>query len=254
MTRRWAIFALCWLIAAGCAAIPTIKPTGLPPAEGAFSRGDELYQIPRSAERVRQAALNYEAAAGIAKQAGEALWRAARAYGWLAQYGPLDKEQRERDAARGIQLARRAIKAAPQEAESHYYLAVNLGLFSDLRAVMNHLAEMAKEAQRAAEIDPLIDDAGPYRLLGSLYGLAPGPPFSLGDEERGLDYLRKAVKLAPDNPENHVRLAELLVAEGEKAEAKRHLERALFLDDDEADPTETLAWQTQAKKLWEQVK
>jgi tetratricopeptide (TPR) repeat protein len=113
---------------------------------------------------------------------------------------------------------------------------------------------MAAAAQRAAAIDPKIDHAGPYRLLGSLYGQAPDPPISLGDEEKGLDYLRKAVKLAPDEPENHFRLAELLAAMGEKAEAKRHLQQALFLDHDNADPIETLAWQTAAKKLWEKVK
>ncbi|MEW6325757.1 MAG: tetratricopeptide repeat protein, partial [Nitrospirota bacterium] len=154
----------------------------------------------------------------------------------------------------GIALARRAIAAAPGQAEAHYYLAVNLGLFSELRSALNHLPEMAEAAQRAAELDPSIDQAGPYRLLGSLYGLAPEPPVSLGDEELGLDYLEKAVKLAPNNPENHFRLAEVLAAVGEKPEAKRHLEQALFLQNEAADPTETLAWQTEARRLWEKMK
>jgi tetratricopeptide (TPR) repeat protein len=243
-TRRQWLWPLL-VVMTGCAVIPPSASIPLPPADGALARAGELYEIPRSVERVRQAALNYEAAG--------ALWQAARAYGWLAQFGN-DPGKREHDATRGIQLARRAIATDPKQAAGHYYLAVNLGLFSELRRAMNHLAEMAAAAQRAAAIDPKIDHAGPYRLLGSLYGQAPDPPISLGDEEKGLDYLRKAVKLAPDEPENHFRLAELLAAMGEKAEAKRHLQQALFLDHDNADPIETLAWQTAAKKLWEKVK
>ncbi len=254
MTRWGGLMALTCLAMAGCAAIPEPSPISmLPPVEGALVRGDELYQSPRSSNRVQQAALHYEAAAQQPEQTAEASWKAARAYAWLGQHGA-DRSQREAAIARGIQLARRAIDADPQQAPAHYYLAINLGLFSDLRAVMNHLPEMADEAQRAAELDPAIDGAGPYRFLGALYGKAPEPPISLGDEERGLDYLHKAVKLAPNNPENYFRLAELLAAMGEPAEAKRHLQQALFLQDDDADPTETLAWQTQARKLWDKLK
>lgn len=238
----------------GCATVPEPDPLSmLPPVEGALVRGDALYQSPRSSNRVQQAALHYEAAAQQPEQAAEALWKAARAYAWLGQYGA-DASQREGAIARGINLARRAIDADPQQAPAHYYLAVALGLFSDLRAAMNHLPEMAEAAQRAAELDPAIDGGGPYRLLGALYGKAPEPPISLGDEERGLDYLHQAVKLAPNNPENYFRLAELLAAMGDDAEAKRHLQQALFLQDDDADPTETLAWQTQARKLWDKLK
>jgi tetratricopeptide (TPR) repeat protein len=256
MTRRARFRLLVGLVALGCAAVPSMDSATLPPAEGALLRADERYESPRSPERVRLAALNYEAAGRSDQgpdQAAEGLWKAARAYGWLAQVGG-EPVTREADAARGIQLARRALTESPYLAEAHYYLAVNLGLFSELRRAMNHLPEMAEAAEQAAELDPQIDHAGPYRLLGSLYGFAPEPPISLGDAEKGLDYLRKAVQTAPDNPENHFRLAELLAAMGQKADAKHHLEQALFLNETDADPTETLAWQTQAKRLWEKIK
>jgi tetratricopeptide (TPR) repeat protein len=246
---------LLWVIVCSCATPPpAVPPLPLPQAEGAMTFGESFYRSPRTPERVRKAALNYEAAAQRPEQAAEGLWKAARAYVWLTQFAGSKRAQQEQDVARAIALARRAVATAPKQANAHYYLAASLGLFSQLHSAMSQLEEMAREGKRAAELDPRIDHAGPYRLLGSLYGQAPDPPISLGDEEKGLDYLRKAVTTAPDNPENHFRLAELLAAMGQKAEAKHQLEQAFFLNETDADPTETLAWQTQAKRLWEKMK
>jgi hypothetical protein len=258
MIRHVWIGALSWLVIAGCAALPAVAPTppaALPPVEGAVARGDTAFSLPRTPARVREAALNYEAAAQSPATAGEALWKAARAYGWLAQFDESGPVRQEQDAVRGINLARRAIEAAPTDAEAHYYLAVNLGLFSQLHAVLNHLPEMARAAEKAAKLKPRLDGAGPYRLLGSLYGFAPEPPISLGDEERGLDDLKRAVELAPEQPENHVQLAKLLAAMGDKEGARRQLKLALFLEaDTQADTFETTAWQKEARRLWETIK
>jgi tetratricopeptide (TPR) repeat protein len=251
------------LLAVGCASIPAAdRSITLPPAEGALERGDLLYSIPRTPDHVRKAALNYEAAGGSSDHRDErrhyhpiqGLWKAARAYVWLVQFGSEERAQQEKDIARAVDLGRRAVAAAPDQAEGHYYLAAALGLFSKLHSAINHLTEMAREGELAARLDPRIDHAGPYRLLGSLYGFAPEPPISVGDQDKGLEDLHKAVKLAPYEPENQFRLAELLAAMGEKAEAKRHLQTALFLDHSGDDPAETLAWQTEAQKLWEKVK
>jgi tetratricopeptide (TPR) repeat protein len=260
--RSWGLIGLIGLLTIGCASIPAAdRSLALPPAEGALERANALYAIPRTPEHVRQAALYYEAAGRSGRGDDQrhyhpvtGLWMAARAYVWLAQYGSEDRAQQEKDIARAVDLGRRAVAASPNQAEAHYYLAAALGLFSQLHSAINHLTEMAREGELAAAIDPTIDHAGPYRLLGSLYGFAPEPPISIGDQDKGLEFLRQAVKLAQYDSENHFRLAELLAAMGEKAEAKHQLETALFLDHSGDDPTETLAWQTEAQKLWEKVK
>jgi len=251
----WGLIWFIGLLSAGCAAIQAAEhPAALPPAEGGIERGDLLYAIPRTPDRVRKAALAYEGAAQQRDQAYRGFWMAARAYVWLAQYAQEERAQQEKDIASAVDLGRRAVAAVPKRAEGHYYLAAALGLFSQFHSVMNHLPEMAREGMLAAAIDPMIDHAGPDRLLGSLYGFAPEPPISIGDQDKGLGLLRLAVKLAPDEPENHVRLAELLAAMGDRTEAKRQLQTALFLDSSGNDPTETLAWQLDAKKLWEKLK
>lgn len=253
--RSLSVCLVLWFAALGCATPPpAVPPLPLPQADGALTLGESFYRSPRNAERVRQAALEYEGAAQKPDQATEGLWKAARSYVWLTQFGPANRPQQEQDVARAIFLAGRAVSTTPKQAEAHYYLAAALGLYSQLHSAMNHLPEMAREGEKAAELDPRIDHAGPYRLLGSLYGFAPEPPISLGDDEKGLVYLRKAVALAPDDPENHFRLAELLAAMRQKAEAKRELEQSLFLDHTGADPAETLAWQMEAKRLWEKLK
>jgi len=254
--RRSAIcqIGIIGLIAAGCASIPAAeRPANLPPAKGGIERGDLFYAIPRTPDRVRQAALAYEGAAQERDQAYRGDWMAARAYIWLAQYAQEDRAQQEKDIASAVALARRAVAAAPDRAEGHYYLAAALGLFSQAHSAINHLNEMAREGELAAAIDPTIDHAGPYRLLGSLYGFAPEPPISFGDQDKGLELLRQAVKLAPDEPENHFRLAQLLAAMGKRQEAREQVKTALYLDSSGNDPTETLAWQLEAQKLWQTI-
>ncbi|HUJ79950.1 MAG TPA: tetratricopeptide repeat protein [Nitrospiria bacterium] len=243
------------LLAAGCASIPAaVHPAKLPPAEGGIDRGDLFYAIPRTPDHVRQAALSYEGAAQRRDQTYRGAWMAARAYAWLAQYAREDRAQQERDLASAVDLSRRAVAAAPDQVEGHYYLAVSLGLFSQAHSAINHLTEMAREGEIAASINPRVDHAGPYRLLGSLYGFAPEPPISFGDQDKGLELLRQAVKLVPDEPENHLRLAQLLAAMGKREEARNEVQTALFLDSSGNDPTETLAWQLDAKTLWQKIK
>jgi tetratricopeptide (TPR) repeat protein len=249
------LWVLIVMIVVGCASIPAaVQPAKLPPAKGGIERGDLFYAIPRTPDRVRQAALAYEGAAQERDQAYRGDWMAARAYVWLAQYAQEDRAQQEKDIASAIDLARRAVAAAPNRAEGHYYLAAALGLFSQAHSAINHLKEMAKEGEIAAAIDPSIDHAGPYRLLGSFYGFAPEPPISLGDQDKGLKFLREAVTIAPDDPENHFRLAKLLAAMGKREEAREQVKTALFLDSSGNDPTETLAWQRDAQKLWQTIK
>lgn len=251
----WGLIWIIGLLAVGCASIPAAeRPAALPPAEGGIERGDLFYAIPRTPARVRTAALAYEGASKRRDQTFRGLWMAARAYVWLAQYAQEDRAQQEKDIASAVDLGRRAVAAVPKRAEGHYYLAAALGLFSQAHSAINHLTETAREGELAAAIDPTIDHAGPYRLLGSLFGFAPEPPISIGDQDKGLELLRQAVTLAPDDPENHLRLAQLLAAMGKPAEAKRQLQTALFLDNSGNDPTETLAWQTEAQTLWEKIR
>ena len=73
---------------------------------------------------------------------------------------------------------------------------------------------MISDCKKVISISPKYDHGGAYRMLGEMYTQLPqtaGRPDSITrDLDLAEEYLRKAVRLAPDYPENHLALAEAL--------------------------------------------
>jgi len=90
-------------------------------------------------------------------------------------------------------------------------------------AGVRHVAEVESWARRSRELDPDFRGGAATRMLGTLYVLVPATMLAHGDSEEGLSLLEGLVKLHPDVPENHLRLAEALVALGDPAPAAPHL-------------------------------
>ena len=86
------------------------------------------------------------------------------------------------------------------------------------------VAPIKKLAERAAELDEGYFYGAAWRVLGRLYHQAPGFPISVGNKKKALECLEKALKLGPKFYLNHLFLAELYIATGEKAKAKERLQ------------------------------
>lgn len=94
-------------------------------------------------------------------------------------------------------------------------------------AVAGLVAVVERFARRSLELDPKFRDGAATRMLGTLYVLAPGPLLEEGDSEDGLALLEGLAAARPQIPENHLRLAEALLALGERGQALMPLCRAL---------------------------
>jgi hypothetical protein len=71
---------------------------------------------------------------------------------------------------------------------------------------------MVRLLESAAARDPLLEEAGPNRVLALVLLRAPGWPTGPGDADRGLEQARRAVDLRPDFPPNQNCLGEALAA------------------------------------------
>jgi hypothetical protein len=102
---------------------------------------------------------------------------------------------------------------------------MNLGQLArtELLGALTLVREMEPEFQKAGELDPLLDHAGPKRNLGLLYRDAPGWPVSIGNPSKAQSLLKQAVKLAPDFPENYLHLIESYLKWNEPDDAKKEL-------------------------------
>ena len=111
----------------------------------------------------------------------------------------------------GIVASRQAIAHDSNSAPAHYYLAIELGQLADTKrnlAAYKMVREMEHEFKTADDLDEYFDYAGPARCLGLLYRDAPGWPMSIGSRHKAREWLERAVKLAPDYPENRLNLVE----------------------------------------------
>jgi len=257
------------LLLAGCASAPAAPagllevidlpgtlPTADPDTARAFlAEGDRAWEqraTPGSAGRARTA---YWRAAAADGSLYDAYWKAALACERIGLEAT-DKAARVDAFERGAGIAALGIALDPDRAEAHYHYANNLGLLARERQSigLDSLEKIVPHLQRAAELDPDLDDAGPMRTLALVYLRAPGWPTSVGDEEAGLEAARQAVARAPEHAGNELALAEALLANGERDEARQALERgiALALRDD-APAFDRDAWMEQARDLREKL-
>jgi len=139
--------------------------------------------------------------------------------------------RREKLASEGIRWAELALLQGTDNAAVHYYLALNLGLAvrSHAALAMKNLKRLESTLKKACQQDCSIDYAGPMRLLGMLYLLAPPWPKGIGDIDKALELLERAVHDYPQHPLNHVFYARALW-EAEEDDAREqiteHLQRA----------------------------
>jgi tetratricopeptide (TPR) repeat protein len=127
------------------------------------------------------------------------------------------QEKREKLAAEGVRFAETALAQGGNGAV-HYYLAANLGLAvrEHITLAVENLGRLESEMKQALALSPDIDDGGPLRLLGALYLKAPAWPNGIGDIDKALELLEKAVKEHPGHPLNHLFYAQALWEEGEE--------------------------------------
>ena len=83
--------------------------------------------------------------------------------------------------------------------------------------------EVERYARRSRELDPNFRDGAATLLLGTLYVIAPATLLKHGDSETGLELLEEVTAAHPDEPENHLRLAEAYVTLHDPEPAGPHL-------------------------------
>ena len=130
-----------------------------------------------------------------------------------------NQENREKLAAEGVGFAEAAlVEGGNGDGAVHYYLAANLGLAvrEHITLAMESLDRLESEMKQAVALSPDIDDGGPLRLLGALYLKAPAWPNGIGDNDKALELLEKAVKEHPGHPLNHLFYAQALWEEGDE--------------------------------------
>lgn len=157
---------------------------------------------------------------------------------------------RSKDSAtRGMEYANRCIASAPDTAACYYWRAVNTGLYHRVRIVgyQRGVKQMIADCKKVIELDEFYDYAGAYRILGGLYTQLPQTGGTAESVVRDLNlaekYLRRAVKIAPEYPENYIALTGTLVEEEKFPEAIVSLSKAQELTPEWKNDSSYRIWQ-----------
>ena len=159
------------------------------------------------------------------KWAFETQWRLSRAC-FLMTERLSARFQIRSYASRGVEYARQARGRKAGRVEPHYFLALNLAKVAETTYDVRLVKSMVKPARRAAAINAKYDDAGPLRFLGKVYLSAPAWPVSVGNPDKAIEMLERAVRLAPV-PLNRIFLGQAYYHDEEYELAEQQLRTAL---------------------------
>ncbi len=208
---------------------------------------DSHYGPPRTVTRVSQSLTICLGSLGPST-VDDVLWRASRSCAWLAQYA--HEDHRTAYAQKGVATGREAVRENPDGVEGAYFLALNLGILSQLYSSPGHVDEMHLLLKRCIELDESFDYAAPHRFLGMLYESTEGQPgVHIGTLDDALRHLRRACDLAPNYPRNHLLLAQALIEDDQIEAAREHLREVMRLPPPPGEESAAVAWRQQAETL-----
>jgi len=115
---------------------------------------------------------------------------------------------------------------AANRVEFPYYRAMGMAmkLQAQKKGALDKLPKVVELAQKAISLDEKYDYAGPLRFLGALYVQAPEMG-SIGDKDKGITILEKAVAHFPEYPINQFFLGEAYFKDEQYDKAKAMLKK-----------------------------
>jgi uncharacterized membrane protein len=165
-------------------------------------------------------------AARLAKDARdfESAWKLAKARYWLGTHGPEPARKGYLEA--GIAAGRAAIALSPNKPEGHFWVAANMGALAEsfgLRQGIKYRGDIRDEIETVLKIDPAFQQGSADRALGRWYYKVPG--LFGGSKSQSEAHLRKALTYNPQSSATLYFLAETLIDEGKKSEAREVLQK-----------------------------
>ncbi|HYE74615.1 MAG TPA: TRAP transporter TatT component family protein [Blastocatellia bacterium] len=210
---------------------------------------DRLFAHGEDPGRDRQSLETIERALAADGNNYQLLWRAARSYFFVGDTAS-NKSEKVGYFDKGIAIAQRAIAQQPNAVEGHFWLAVNYGGQSELKGIITAVQTVKKiraEMEAVLRINAAYEDASAYLALGEIDRQLPR--LLGGNSKRGLSYFEQGVRLAPNNLDLKLSLAEAYLEDGRKDEGRRLLQEIVQAPVNPARAKEIRHIQDKARKL-----
>jgi hypothetical protein len=217
-------------------------------APAAAQSADDLYADRLNLKSARQAADLWAAELKQSPKSFEAAWKLARACYWLGGHGP-EKDQK-RALEQGISAGRQAAAIEPKRPEGHFWIAANMGALAEASGRMTGLrlrGTIKSELETVLKLDPGFMQGSADRALGRWYFKVPG--MFGGSNKRAEQHLRASLKYAPNSTVSLFFLAEVLLDENRRDEARALLRQVIDAPSDPEWGPEDQTYKEKAKAL-----
>jgi len=151
-------------------------------------------------------------------------WKLAKARYWLGTHA--EEKSRKPYLEAGIAAGRAAIAAASDKPEGHFWVAANMGALAEsfgLRQGLKYRGDIKSELETVLKIDPAFQQGSADRALGRWYYKVPS--LFGGSNKQSEAHLRKALTYNPSSSATLYFLAETLIDEGKKDDARTVLQQ-----------------------------
>lgn len=158
----------------------------------------------------------------------EILWRAARFRWWVAD-GTTDEKLKKQIAKEGWNFAKRAVEAKGTGAEGKYYVALNIGAYSQAVGILKALGEglegqFVDNLEASLKLNEAFERYGGHTAKGRYHWELPWPKRDLGKSKVEL---QKSIDKHPEHLRNYYYLAATLLKDGDAKGAKATVDKAL---------------------------
>lgn len=187
---------------------------------------DGLYRDRENLTSARRAADMWAAELARNPRDFAAAWKLARAEYWLGGHAP--ESERRRLLEDGVAAGQKAALLEPKRPEGHFWAAANMGALAESFGRVQGLKyrkPIRDELEIVRRLDPAFQQGSADRALGRWYFKVPG--LFGGSHERAKEHLRASLTYNPNNTASHFFLAEILLDEGHKAEARAELQKVI---------------------------
>jgi len=200
------------------------QSTGAADLAAKMSQADALWQERLDLEKTKASIALYKEILAEEPTNVAAMWKITRAYHWLGTKIK-EKDQQVPTLEQGISYAEKAVSLRPDCVDCHYWLGVIYGEYGRTKGILKSLklvGPIKEQMNQVIKLDPTYSSGGAYLVLGELYRAVPG--IVGGDKQKSLEYLKKAVEIAPDNASNRLSLAKTYLALKQKDLARKELD------------------------------
>ena len=188
----------------------------------AGQEADRLYADRANLASARRAAELWAAELAGHPAAFDAAWKLARVDYWLGEHAA----ERRAFLETGIEAGRKAVALQPNRPEGHFWIAANMGALAEsfgIRAGLKYRKPVKEELETVLRLDPAFMKGSADRALGRWYFEVPS--LFGGSNTKAEAHLRASLTYDEESTVSHFFLAELLLDEGRKDEARAELQR-----------------------------